>query len=131
MIGYAALWLTTQIQAQVETATTAPGAQDPAALVEILVTAAKNGQWAVFFGALANMVVVLIRMFGRQFIPPSADKWLALGMSVLTAIGTGLISGQQWMSVLVSAVMVGVTSFFGWKKVETAAKARAAKASSS
>lgn len=99
--------------AQTDTSTGAASLED---LLGTVVESAGNGAWGIFAGALIMLLVALANKFGLlDALPKAAKRWVALGVSVLGAVGTGLLAGAAWTQILTAALTTGVAAVGSWE----------------
>lgn len=87
-------------------------------VVALLSRAFADKNWALFAGLSLALVVAALRFFHvSDFLklPDKADKWLAVGLSVATALSVGLQTGQSWPTMAATAVGIAVTAIGSWE----------------
>ena len=95
-----------------------PGEVGPE-LIGMLAKAYESQAWALLAGLLLTLAVWVANTFVLAKVKPAHMRWVALGLSVVTSVGLGLQGGQDWMTILVTGLTVGLTSIGMW---ETAGK---------
>jgi hypothetical protein len=100
------------VLAQTATSTTAA----PGDLINTTLEAFKSGSWGVGVGGILMLLMAIGRGIGiLKWIPAKAVPWVTLGLASLGAIGTGLIAGSDWLTILQAAFTSGLTAIGGWE----------------
>lgn len=91
--------------------------EDPASLVVWVRTHFDTGEYALAVGAIITVIVRLATATKKmqERLPPDVRKWLAMGIAMLTAIGSALLVGAGWMTAIVNGVLAGFTAVGGWE----------------
>lgn len=86
--------------------------------VEVASRAFTDKNWVLFAGVALALLVAGLRFFHvSDFLklPDKGDKWLAVGLSVLTSVSVGLQTGQSWPTIAATAAGVAVTAIGSWE----------------
>lgn len=66
---------------------------------------------------LSVFVYILRQLRVTSKIPPDYDKWVAMTIAMTTSIIGGLTTGQDVISILLTAAEVGMASIGGWELI--------------
>ncbi|MDB4278214.1 phage holin family protein [Deltaproteobacteria bacterium] len=82
----------------------------------LLVEALKAGQWPMAVGLLLTLLVYLVNRFAlKGKVDEKVIPWIAFGVGVAGAAGTGLVTGVPVVEAVVEGVMAGVAAVGGWE----------------
>lgn len=87
-------------------------------MLEMMMQAFQGGQWTLFAGLLLSGLVAAARYLKALDlikIPDAADGWIAMGLAMVASIGLGLQNGQDWLSIVTTALTVGAAAVGGWE----------------
>jgi hypothetical protein len=104
-----------------ETATTAvvdPAANSLDGIMQLLSGAYGANDWVLLSGLLLACVVIgLRRLPWFKDLPKRYKKWQALTIAILSSIAVGLQTGQEWLSIIVTGLAVGLAAIGGWEAI--------------
>ena len=104
------------------TATVAPGdirtPEDALNVGWLIIQVFKGGGWTVGAGLCLSFGIAAARFF-KLFdkIPDKYDGWVAVIVAVLGSVAGGLQLKQDWVTIVFTAVSVGVTAIGSWELV--------------
>lgn len=81
-------------------------------ITKVVVSAFKDGNWALGIGGLLLLLVWVTRSFFWDLFPNKALAWVTIGVEAAALAGAGLFAGVHWAEALVSALL-GVLSGLG------------------
>lgn len=97
--------------AQIATSTTSPGT-----MIRDIVELANDGMWG---GAIGLGIMCLVSIAGHlkllNWVPAEGKRWVAMGIAVLGAVGTGLVTGADWVSITGNGITAGLAAVGGWE----------------
>jgi hypothetical protein len=95
----------------------APGTDEEAvATAMLLVDAIKAGQWPMAVGLFLTLLVYLVNRFAlKGKVDEKVIPWVAFGVGVAGAAGTGLVIGTPIVEALTEGVVAGVAAVGGWE----------------
>lgn len=92
---------------------------DPSAVVAFIQEAYHAKSWTLVVAAVL-MVIVRVAMAAKPLaarLPPSAAKWLAVGLAFAGSLGTNLLAGGGWVLALVNGATAGLAAVGTWEVV--------------
>lgn len=114
-----ALLVPTLAFAQEAAAPAADAEADISELVNMMITAAKGGEWSLFVAALIMVLVFLTTKikFLDNLIPNKAKPWVAAVAGVLAAVATTVITTGDWLQAVLSGLVTGTAATGLWELV--------------
>lgn len=85
------------------------------AIVEALVSAIGDGSIGVIVGASLTIIVFLLRRVVSPVIPKKELPLFTSGLAVVLVVGAGLAAGVDWLSALLSGLLVGAAAVGFWE----------------
>jgi len=90
--------------------------EEAGVLVGMLLDAISAKSWPVVAGLIMLLLVYLLRKVGLDdLVGAKLVPWVALGMALISTVGTGLVAGVSIADALVQGVLAGVTAIGGWE----------------
>lgn len=88
------------------------------ALTNLLIEAVRSEQWLIVAGVSTTLFVLLVRKTGLLAqVSVKYMPWVAMGVAVVSAMGTSLISGVSLLSALTQGVLVGTAASGFWEMI--------------
>lgn len=87
--------------------------------IQMMLTAAKGGEWSIFVAALIMVLVFLATKikFIDNLLPAAAKPWVAAVAGVLAAVATTVITTGDWLKALLSGLVTGTAATGLWELV--------------
>jgi hypothetical protein len=83
-----------------------------------LLEAMKAGQWPLAVGLGLTLLVYAVSRFAlKSMLSEKAVPFLAFGVGVAGAVGTGLITGTSLVEAITAGVIAGIAAVGGWEAV--------------
>jgi len=94
-------------------------AEDFGELVNMMITAAKGGEWSLFVAALIMVLVFLATKikFIDNLLPASAKPWVAAVAGVLGAVATVAMTTGDWLQAVLSGLVTGAAASGLWELI--------------
>lgn len=89
----------------------------PGEILQLLVTAFKEGKWAWGVGLILMILTLLFNKALKGLIPKKVVPWVAIGLGVATSTMTSLASGVGWLSAIGTGLTVGLAAVGGWEAI--------------
>lgn len=90
--------------------------EEAVATAMLLVDAIKAGQWPLAVGLFLTLLVYLVNRFAlKDKVDEKVIPWVAFGVGVAGAAGTGLATGVPIVEALTEGVVAGVAAVGGWE----------------
>jgi uncharacterized membrane protein len=92
---------------------------DVSAFVEMMITAAKGGEWSLFVAALIMVLVFLATKvkFIDNLLPAAAKPWVAAVAGMLTAVATTVITTGNWLTAALAGFTTGAAAAGLWSLI--------------
>lgn len=99
-------------------ATEAP-TEDFGELLNMLIEAAKGGEWSIFVAALIMVLVFLATKikFIDNLLPAKAKPWVAAVAGVLGAVATVAMTTGDWLQAVLSGLVTGAAASGLWELI--------------
>jgi hypothetical protein len=91
--------------------------EDPAAQVNAIIAAFKEGRWAAAIGLLVMFLVWVLRRFIWKLIPKNVLPWLTLALGCVVTVSTELIIGLEWWKALIDGFITGACAMGLWSTI--------------
>ena len=94
-------------------------AEDFGELVNMMISAAKGGEWSLFVAALIMVLVFLATKikFIDNLLPASAKPWVAAVAGVLGAVATVAMTTGDWLQAVLSGLVTGAAASGLWELI--------------
>jgi len=94
-------------------------AEDFGELLNMMITAAKGGEWSLFVAALIMVLVFLATKikFIDNLLPASAKPWVAAVAGVLGAVATVAMTTGDWLQAVLSGLVTGAAASGLWELI--------------
>jgi len=98
---------------------TEEASKDFGELLNVMVNAAKGGEWSLFVAALIMVLVFLATKikFIDNLLPTKAKPWVAAVAGVLGAIATVAMTTGDWLQAILSGLVTGAAASGLWELV--------------
>lgn len=99
-------------------ATEAP-TEDFGELLNMMIAAAKGGEWSLFVAALIMVLVFLATKikFIDNLLPAKAKPWVAAVAGVLGAVATVAMTTGDWLQAVLSGLVTGAAASGLWELI--------------
>lgn len=87
--------------------------------IEMMINAAKGGEWSIFVAALIMVLVFLATkiQFIDNILPKEAKPWVAAVAGVLAAVATTVITTGDWLTAILSGLVTGAAATGLWELI--------------
>jgi len=94
-------------------------AEDFGELLNMLIEAAKGGEWSIFVAALIMVLVFLATKikFIDNLLPAKAKPWVAAVAGVLGAVATVAMTTGDWLQAVLSGLVTGAAASGLWELI--------------
>jgi uncharacterized membrane protein len=94
-------------------------AEDFGELVNMMISAAKGGEWSLFVAALIMVLVFLATKikFIDNLLPAKAKPWVAAVAGVLGAVATVAMTTGDWLQAVLSGLVTGAAASGLWELI--------------
>lgn len=94
-------------------------AEDFGELLNVLIEAAKGGEWSIFVAALIMVLVFLATKikFIDNLLPAKAKPWVAAVAGVLGAVATVAMTTGDWLQAVLSGLVTGAAASGLWELI--------------
>jgi uncharacterized membrane protein len=94
-------------------------AEDFGELVNMMISAAKGGEWSLFVAALIMVLVFLATKikFIDNLLPAAAKPWVAAVAGVLGAVATVAMTTGDWLQAVLSGLVTGAAASGLWELI--------------
>lgn len=88
-------------------------------MVQMLISAAKGGEWSVFASVLIMILVFLVTKvkFIKNWLPKEAKPWVAAVAGVLTSIAATVLSTGDWLQAILHGLVTGAAATGLWELI--------------
>lgn len=92
---------------------------DISEFVQMMITAAKGGEWSLFVAALIMVLVFLATKvkFIDNLLPTAAKPWVAAVAGILAAVATTVITTGNWLNAILAGFTVGAAASGLWELI--------------
>jgi uncharacterized membrane protein len=92
---------------------------DISEFVQMMITAAKGGEWSLFVAALIMVLVFLTTKvkFIDNLIPNKAKPWIAAVAGILAAVATTVITTGNWLTAVLAGLTTGAAATGLWELI--------------
>lgn len=92
---------------------------DVSEFVQMMITAAKGGEWSLFVAALIMVLVFLMTKvkFIGDLLPSAAKPWVAAVAGMLTAVATTVITTGNWLTAALAGFTTGAAAAGLWSLI--------------
>ena len=90
---------------------------EPSAILAMIGTAFKEGQWAWAIGLLFTLLIVLLRAVPsiKSILPKKVVPWLTIALATGASVATSLALGMNWLGAIGSGLTAGLAAIGGWE----------------
>jgi len=91
--------------------------ENPAANIEAIISAFKEGRWAAGIGLVVMFLIWGLRRFLWKLIPKSALPYVTLALGCAVTVSIELISGIVWWKTLIDGFLASASAMALWSLV--------------